>query len=140
MTKDMKGILADELLNHVIEIIPPVPHHRSLQYLFESDILLIIQPRAPLQIPAKLFEYMYLRKPILAITEEDSATADIIRQAQLGIIVDPEDIPSIKKAIQNLYRQYQTGTLPSYGDISVIQQYDVRILALKFARLLDKLL
>jgi glycosyltransferase involved in cell wall biosynthesis len=140
-TNDIKDILADKLVSHVVEIIPQVPHRQSLQYLSEADVLLIIQPQAPMQIPGKLFEYMCFQRPILAITEAESATSDIIRQAQLGLIVEPEDISGIKKAVCNLYEQFQSGTLLSlHGDTNTIRQYDARILTLQFAEILDHLI
>lgn len=140
-TNDIEDILADELVSHVVEIIPQVPHRQSLQYLSEADVLLIIQPQAPMQIPGKLFEYMCFQRPILTITESESATADIIRQAQLGPIVEPKDIPGIKKAVCNLYEQFQSGALLSlHSDTNLIHQYDARILTLQFARTLDQLI
>lgn len=139
-TDDIEDILGDKRIKNFVEMIPKVPHHQSLQYLIESDVLLIIQPKAPMQIPGKLFEYMYVQRPILAITESEGATANIIRQAQLGTIVEPEDILGLKKAIYDLYERFQCGTLlPSHNTTNVLRQYDARVLTQQFVNALDRL-
>jgi len=52
---------------------PPVSFKESIETMFMANALLLIQPDTDLQIPAKLFEYIYVGKPILAIAEENSA-------------------------------------------------------------------
>ena len=86
-----------------VTIVPEVSFQESIRYLSRSQVLLVLQPDAPLQIPGKLFEYIYLKKPILALTGE-GATAEIIRQYRLGEVVPPDDPERIAGAIAQLYQ------------------------------------
>jgi len=81
---------------------PPVSFEESIRTMFEADVLLLIQPDTDLQIPAKLYEYIYTRKPILAIAETNSATHQVLQQGNLGILAPSGDIAAIKKALTDL--------------------------------------
>ena len=64
----------------------------------------------PLQVPRKLYEYIAFRKPILAITNLDSATAKIIRDNHFGLVV-PDLISDLESALKTLYEQWNRGEL-----------------------------
>ncbi len=55
---------------------PPVAHEESLSILAASHVLVVIQPDTALQVPAKLYEYVGLRRPILALAEEGAVVAN----------------------------------------------------------------
>ena len=57
-----------------VKFIPPVEHGKALQIMKGADILLLFAQGTTLQIPAKLFEYMGIGKPVFAIGEKNSAT------------------------------------------------------------------
>jgi glycosyltransferase involved in cell wall biosynthesis len=104
----VEALLALLNLDDYVCLIPAVPHAESLKYLMRSQVLILLQPDAPLQIPGKLFEYVYLQKPILALAGE-GATADLIRQHALGKVVAPEDCAAIAAAVASLYQDFLRG-------------------------------
>jgi glycosyltransferase involved in cell wall biosynthesis len=134
--------LCDELgLNKVITISKMVMHQDVFTYLFNSDVLLLIMGTTESDkkgSAGKLFEYMASGRPILALTPEGVA-ADIVRQANLGIVVHPEDKDGIKKAILELYHEHRNGNRKIVPNGEIIKQYDVRTLSGKFAVLFDQL-
>lgn len=65
-----------------IKLFPPMPHNKVLSIMAGADCLLLLAQGTTLQVPAKLFEYMGVGKPIFAVCEEGSATLQIM--AQLG--------------------------------------------------------
>lgn len=85
-------------LSEIVRLEPKVPHLEALEISAQSDVLLLIQQEAPLQTPSKLFEYMALKKPVLALTGAGS-TADIVRQGNFGFAVSPDDHEGIKSAL-----------------------------------------
>jgi len=89
-------------LEDVIQFIKPVNYHKSLDYMYQSDVLVVLQPGTRLQIPAKIFDYMCAEKPVLAIGEKNSATERIV-QNQFGIFVDYNNLKDIMQGFIALY-------------------------------------
>jgi hypothetical protein len=100
--------LRSGVLRNVVEITPRVSHDDALALQRRASALLLIQTGFPLQVPRKLYEYLSLARPILAIAEHDSATARMVNDLRLGYVVD-DNIASIKKAIMALYESWRSG-------------------------------
>jgi len=94
-------------LTGVVSVSPPVAHETSLERLAASHVLVVIQPDTALQVPAKLYEYIGLRRHILALAEE-GAVARIIRDGGFGVIVPPANVDRIADALAQLYRDRDT--------------------------------
>jgi glycosyltransferase involved in cell wall biosynthesis len=95
---DMHGWVRQLGLEAVVRIEPPIPHDQYLQLLSSSDLLLLIQPDTDLQIPSKLFEYMAVGRPILALAHH-GATMDVVKGYQRGRTVDPYNVKEIETAM-----------------------------------------
>ena len=91
----------DEIgLEERVEFRNTVPFLQSVQSLGDADILLLIQGRKYRnQIPSKVYEYLAARKPILALTDEDSATGDLLKDIPWSLIAPIDDVEAIKTAI-----------------------------------------
>ncbi len=112
-----------EALQRILQTIPPVSHREALQFQAESDVLLILQPGTSVSIPGKIFEYIAMRKKILALTP-DGATADVVREHGLGLVVNPEDAPAIQSALLQLVKEFRNGGVKSPGLDGAFQKYD----------------
>jgi glycosyltransferase involved in cell wall biosynthesis len=112
-----------EALQHVLQIIPPVSHREALAFQAESDVLLILQPGTSVSIPGKIFEYIAMRKRILALTPA-GATADVVRQHDLGFVVDPEDSDAIQRALLQLISEFRRGGIEPPAVDGAFQKYD----------------
>lgn len=91
-----------------------VNHNIAVGYEKAADVLLLFTPSKPefrYVIPGKIFEYMAVQKPVLCIAETDNDSAQIIKQANAGTIVSPDNKNAIKAAIIKLYQAYQSGTV-----------------------------
>ncbi|MEW9670770.1 glycosyltransferase family 4 protein [Ammoniphilus sp. 3BR4] len=98
-------------LNDLVHVLGHLPHQAALKELKKSDILLLIGDTAPdsgAYIPGKLFEYMAIAKPILALSLQGESTR-IIERYQLGQVVDPGSLNDIKAGILALYEQWKNG-------------------------------
>ncbi|HHE54220.1 MAG TPA: glycosyltransferase [Caldithrix abyssi] len=114
---------------------PPVSFNESIATMFQADALLLIQPDTDLQIPAKLFEYIYTGKPILAIAEENSATHQVLAEGNLGILAPSKNIDAIEQAVLNILNgQFKFKPAPDYVDQFNYQKY-----AKKFEKVLYEL-
>ncbi len=107
---DLRILLEKPLLKNVVRIISRVSHEKALDYQIKADLLLVIQSGFPLQIPRKLYEYISVQRPILAITAEDEATGKLMKKYDLGMVVKNE-VEAIKAALLETYEAWQKGTL-----------------------------
>lgn len=76
-------------LGHVVKVREPVARDRSLELQALSDALILLTWDSPLErgtLPAKMFEYIGCRRPILLVGSEDGDAADIIRNNNLGVV------------------------------------------------------
>lgn len=127
-------------LGRYINYVGYVPHADSVQYLAESDVLFFCQipeyESASVKLQAKLFEYLYVRKPILALTLP-GVTTDLLEQAGLGVVVNPNDVPGIKRALYDLYRQWQQEYWHLAPDDAFIGAFDRVRLTERLAMIFD---
>lgn len=67
-------------LNNLIEILPQVPHLKSLEYMKLADCLVIIDANLEKSIfsPSKLFDYAGSQTPIIGITPKNSPTEEFL--------------------------------------------------------------
>jgi glycosyltransferase involved in cell wall biosynthesis len=131
--------------NHLetnVRYIGYVPHQTSLRYLAESNVLFLCQipvyESATTKLSGKLFEYLYMRKPILALTLP-GLTSAILSRSGLGIAVDPNDRVGIKKALRDLYLQWRDGQGRPPVDEAYISGFDRALQAQRLAGLFDHL-
>jgi glycosyltransferase involved in cell wall biosynthesis len=99
-----------ERMHDVVEVTPRVPHAIALAAQQRAGALLLFQSGFPLQIPRKLYEYLSLDAPILAIAEANSATARVL--ADVGLDYSAENnVADIAGTLLRLYRDWRSGTL-----------------------------
>lgn len=127
-------------LNEIINTHEFMPHKEALQETVKADVLLLMQnsPKAGLQIPAKVFEYFYIKKPILSLSP-DGATSNIIRQTDSGFVVDPENIEKIKEKIMELLSLKKAGRLNTMFTFRHIERYDRKHLAFQLSEIFELL-
>lgn len=120
--KTLEGLIAESQLQDVVNIIKTVSYEKSLQYVLHSNVLLLFAPNQPLQIPAKTFEYIAAKTPILAFTEE-GATADIVSKYRAGIVVTQDDVGAIKNALKTFLQNKTNENLFYCGvDVSELER------------------
>jgi glycosyltransferase involved in cell wall biosynthesis len=116
------------------------PHRAALALAGRSDVLLILQrggtsPES--HIPAKLFEYLFLGKPILAIAQPGSMT-EVLTSCGLGVTSPPHEVGRLARTIQALYRDFRAGQLQARPDVAYISRFDRRNLTARFAHVLEE--
>ena len=121
-----------------LKFLPPVSFIESQKFLGKSNALLIIQPGTSLQIPAKLFDYIVFRKPILALAHE-GALHDIVVSHALGTVVIPEDFQGIKQVLCDWYKKSLSGTLHFDLSPKVLSRFDMEAISQKLNWQLKKI-
>lgn len=137
---ELNQLLADPLFKKVVNQESWVPHKKALEYLYQSDVLLLVQPETYLQIPAKLYEYIAVQKPIIALAEEKGAVGNIVRNEGWGEAINNENIDKIGEAIYQYYQEYENGKLNPETTKYNIEAYSVKSIAAKLGKIFQKIL
>jgi glycosyltransferase involved in cell wall biosynthesis len=99
-----------------LELIDYAPRRESLRLQRDSDALLLLVPdaggRGKGVLSGKVFEYLAAGRPILAVVPPDGAAADLIRETNAGVVVAPDDVDGIRRALAELHARFLNGGLP----------------------------
>lgn len=103
---------AAENVEGFVALLPPVPYRQSLERQKSADILLLLQWDHSANIgnvPAKFFEYLGLRRPILVIGPENGIPARLVRERGAGLASsDPVEIAGWLRSKVDLKAQGDT--------------------------------
>lgn len=116
----------------VLQRVPPVPHQACLKEMAKSDVLLILQPDYPLQVPAKIYEYMTAGRPLFVLGGE-GATANLVHRHRLGRCC-PNRVSEAKRTLMELMSDRTGLTPPNPADT---EQFSYAVLSKRLADLLD---
>ncbi|UMB61657.1 glycosyl transferase family 1 [Lutibacter sp. A80] len=107
-------VIANKKLQNNIEIVSYVSHNKVLEYQKKSQVLLLLLNNVPSAkgiITGKIFEYLMVNRPILAIAPVDGDLAEILNETNAGVVVDFEDRTKLKNSILELYSKYKEHNL-----------------------------
>ncbi len=119
-----------------------LPHKEALARLGEASLLLLTtsQTRDTEMIStSKLFEYLPLRKPILAIVPLAGAAAEVVRSLNLGTVVSPADPIRIKRELSAFFSAWAKGALSLDSEEQRIRMFSRRFLTSRLASLFDEI-
>lgn len=97
-------------IEDLVSLEPAIPYHRALQEMLGVDGLLIMQAsNCNQQIPAKLYEYVRAKRPVLALTDPIGDTASALRAVGLVSIEKLDDEAAIAKALMAFIKRVREG-------------------------------
>ncbi len=132
-----EALIRDLGIGNLVRLLPSLPHREALRDAAGSDALLLFQSAScNHQIPAKVYEYLRLRRPILALTSHQGDTAGVLRSAGGATIVDIADTNAIYEALPEFLRVLRAKTHP-LAPFEVVQRYSRRRQVGDLARCLD---
>lgn len=116
-----------------------LPHREGLVELSKSQVLLLPLNDAPNVkgiLPGKMYEYMALRRPILALGPTDADYAAILRETNAGVPLNFDDVKGIKETLQNYFQLFKENKLEV--ESGAYEKYSRKNLAAKFVGLVQK--
>ncbi|HZR82855.1 MAG TPA: glycosyltransferase [Candidatus Binatia bacterium] len=132
--------IAERALGDVIRYHPYVPHADSVQYLTDSQVLMLcmtpVKEYGAVKILGKMCEYLYTRKPVLALTIP-GVTSRILEAAGVGITIDPSHVGAMRDTLRRFLAELRAGGLRVSPNEDVIASFDRERQAAALARILD---
>lgn len=107
------------------------PYETVMEEAQNSDWLILLQPATKIQIPAKLFDYLLLNKPIWAVVEPGSDAENLIKNMKQGIVSDCNSVDQIVSFFKSL-TNYKFEP-----DTNYVRKFEVPNLVDKFEQILN---
>jgi hypothetical protein len=116
----------------VLQRVPPIPHQACLKEMAKSDVLLILQPDYPLQVPAKIYEYVTAGRPLFVLGGE-GATANLVHRHRLGQCC-PNRVSEAKRTLMELMNDRTSLVPPNPADM---ERFNYAVLSRHLADVLN---
>jgi glycosyltransferase involved in cell wall biosynthesis len=140
--QDVLDMLASSPFAGSIHNVGYVPHHESIAWLLQSNVLLLIVDEAPESdaiVPGKVYEYLGTKRAVLALAPHGSAIEQLVQQTKAGTSVPQSNIEGIANAIATMYTLWQHGQPLAEPLDGAIEQYERKNAAHQLAHVLTTL-
>jgi glycosyltransferase involved in cell wall biosynthesis len=127
-------------LGDVVRFRDTVSHAETLRIERSAHVLLLVKhanPRYDGLVPGKLYEYIGLRRPVLALAPPGEARA-LVETLRRGETAGPSDVDAIARALSAMFTHHRAGNLDAAYDLSPHAEFDRARLAGDLAALLDR--
>jgi glycosyltransferase involved in cell wall biosynthesis len=121
------------------QLVGQIDHAATVARLRRAALLLLVAnttPGAEATVPGKLFEYLAVGRPILAVAPMASSTADVLARTGGGYLAAGDDVAGIVRALRQAFAAHRTHA-PCRPDPREVARYDRRRLTGELARLFD---
>lgn len=124
-------------LGDLVKLLPSIPYADALREMNDADACMLLQAsNCNQQIPAKVYEYLYCRKPIFALTDPVGDTGRLLRSLGICPVTPLDDKAQIKIALPRFIQQLREASTPT-PDLSAVLRYSRRNLTAELARVLE---
>jgi glycosyltransferase involved in cell wall biosynthesis len=127
-------------LGDVVRFRDPLPHVDTLRAERAAHVLLLVKhadPRYDGLVPGKLYEYIGLGRPVLALAPPGEAR-DLVTSLERGEVASPSDVAAVERALRTMLAHHRAGRLETAYDLSPHPEFDRAQLAGDLAAVLDR--
>jgi hypothetical protein len=104
----------------VVTLAPHIAYRDALREMLSTGGLLILQAaNCNHQVPAKLYEYLRARRPVLALTDPAGDTAAALRKVDIDTIAPLDDWQAITDELARFLRLAKSGQAPIASDADI---------------------
>lgn len=125
-----------------VHFAPFQPRTRLSEVQAISDVSIVSMKRGHgfTSVPSKALGYMAAGRPIIAAVDSDSETALLVKKADCGVVVAPEDPAALATAIRHLFQHRQEQLrLANNGRDYLERHFSPTVLTTKYAKFFESL-
>ena len=129
-------------LDHMLEVLPFVPHHESIKRMMSAHILLLPIPQdasSKLILTGKIFEYLATRRPILSIGPPHGNASSILDDCEKESMIDYKDLEGLKMQIKTQLDLWSSGQYEPISGNDNYTKYSRKGVTESLAQLLNTL-
>jgi glycosyltransferase involved in cell wall biosynthesis len=134
-SKQDLNMIRDSGLRESVNISGYINHFEYIKYLNSSNVLWLIvnkEKGSDMLSPVSLYEYIGVKKPILACVS-DGVVKAALKKYEAVKICEPDDIEAIASSIYEYYEMFEKNNLPVANE-DVVKSYDVNTLTSELVR------
>lgn len=121
----LRRLAAQHHIAEFVELLPALPYEQALAEMLRADGLLVMQAaNCNDQIPAKIYEYLRAKRPIVALTEPGGDTGRLVAAAGVDAIAPLNDVGAITDRLSAFLVEPGHGTLPRPGAVRGASRHD----------------
>jgi glycosyltransferase involved in cell wall biosynthesis len=117
----IERFVSESGLSDMVTFTDHLPHDQCLDRIRHADLLLLLAQQQPSQVPNKLYEYLGVRKPILAFVDPDGESAAMLRQVGGHHIVDDDRSGHVTRIVREAIVGADRG--PAVGAGNVLMEW-----------------
>jgi len=116
----LSELVRAEGIQEIVSLQPAIAYRAALKEMQQSDGLLVLQAaNCNYQVPAKLYEYLRARRPILALTDPLGDTAAVLRAAGVDSIAPLDSKEAIRRTFVAFLEQLRARRAPVPSEAAV---------------------
>ena len=114
------------ILREMARFIPYQPHKQCMSLLNQSDVLLLLANnlKSSEVLPAKMYEYFYLKKPIFAVVSYPGELTSLLKDYGNAYIGYESDTKTIEDNLYILFSDWQQNTMSKPVSNDFVSQFD----------------
>jgi len=134
----------DMEINDIVTIQGYIPKNETREKIKQCDVMFLpletsTNSQKSFFMPAKMFDYLQFKKPVLLLSKESDAS-DVIVRAGLGIVTDPKDIDEIADKIKYLIdNRNNLSEIIQPDDDYIYNNYHFKNISKKLAHIFDQI-
>jgi glycosyltransferase involved in cell wall biosynthesis len=133
----LRELIKGHGLDGIVTLEPALPYRAALAEMLAADGLLLFQAaNCNYQVPAKLYEYLRARRPIIALTDPGGDTAAVLRDAGIDTIAPLDSQHAILRLLVRFLDLLRQKRAPVAGEAKVAAA-SRRVRTIELARVLD---
>lgn len=138
-----KNYLMENNMESIVTFKDYMNHNESIKLSMNSDLLLLIVGQGDKNkgvYTGKVFEYLRMNKPILALSPKNSVVEKLLKETNSGENYEFEDIDGISKYIYEMYQKWNKSTENISRKNRNVEEYNRKKLTNKLANIFNELL
>jgi len=127
-SRQVREYLARKHMQDLVVLRGDLAHEEAMKVTAETDVRLLLlyeNEYSGCVVPMKLYNYLIMDGPILAVAPEEGRTAAIIRESRMGVVLSAaRGVSAISGQLQHYYEAWEKGQLTVDPNHAEIGRYD----------------
>jgi len=133
-----RPMVREQGIEPFVKLLPPIAYSAAIDEMFAADACMLFQAsNCNDQIPAKLYEYLRVGKPIIGLTDPAGDTAKLLGELGFSDVAPLDDAQKIKQTLLRFIELVRAGTAHRPEEAAVTR-FSRRELTRELATLFDQ--